>query len=62
MDRTKKLIQRARKQAETSRAKRQKDIYSKMTDEQLKELAFGEPSGRRIEEIFDSVGGFHLLR
>lgn len=34
---------------------------SRMTTEQLKELAFGDPSEDRVKEIFESVGGLHLL-
>ncbi len=62
MNKTEKLIQRAKKRAEIRIAKKQHIVYGKMTTEQLKELAFGEPSVWRIEEIFDSAGGLHLLR
>lgn len=33
----------------------------RMTTDQVKELAFDDPSGERIKALFASVGGLHLL-
>lgn len=34
----------------------------RMTTDQVKELAEGEPTDDRIKEIFESVGSLHLLK
>ena len=38
-----------------------KEAMGRMSTEQLEELANGEPSEKRLKEIFASVGGLHLL-
>lgn len=55
MKKVEKLISIARQKAACKARQTEAAKYSRMTIEQLKELAFGDPSEDRIKEIFDSV-------
>ena len=61
MGKLEKLISIARQKSSSRRETEIRDIYSKMTMEQLEELADGNPTEERIKEIFASVGGLHIL-
>ncbi len=51
----------ARLDAEQRKHEDIENAIGRMTTDQLHELAYGEPSGERLQEIFASVGGLHLL-
>lgn len=61
MGKIEKLLSTARKKAEQREKQADAAVYDKMTIDQLRELAYGNPSDERIREIFASVGGLHLL-
>lgn len=61
MKKVEKLISIAKKKAYTRSKLNEREIYDRMTTEQLKELVDGNPTQERIKEIFSSVGGLHLL-
>ncbi|WP_050618737.1 hypothetical protein [Intestinimonas massiliensis (ex Afouda et al. 2020)] len=61
MNKLEKLISTAKKQAIQRSKQMEAAIYDRMTIDQLKELAYGNPSEERIIEIFASVDGLHLL-
>lgn len=61
MDKIEKLISTARQRSSCKLKTEIREIYSKMTIEQLEELADGNPTEERIKEIFASVGGLHVL-
>ncbi len=61
MDKLEKLISIARRKLSNRQETEIRDIYGKMTMEQLEELADGNPTEERIKEIFASVGGLHIL-
>lgn len=56
-----KLISIARELSSQRAKQAEAAIYEKMTLEQLRELAYGNPSEQRIKEIFTLVDGLHLL-
>lgn len=37
------------------------NAIGRMTTDQLRELVYDDPSDERLKEIFESVGGLHLL-
>lgn len=61
MGKLEKLISIARQKSSSRHKTEIRDIYGKMTMEQLEELADGNPTEERIKEIFASVGGLHIL-
>lgn len=61
MDKIEKLISKAKQKSGCKREAEIREIYGKMTIEQLIELADSNPSEERIKEIFASVGGLHIL-
>lgn len=56
-----KLLRIARQGVEDKRLTELRKVCDKMTTDQLEELVEGNPTDSRIREIFDSVGGLHLL-
>ena len=56
-----KLISIAKQQASQKAKQTEAAIYDRMTTDQLKELAYSNPSEDRIHEILASVDGLHLL-
>lgn len=56
------LIKTAMVQADTKAQIRKKEVFERMTTEQLNELVNGNPSDDRIKEILASVGGLWLLK
>ena len=61
MNKIEKLISIARQKSRYKRETEIREIYGKMSVEQLEELAEGNPTEERIKEIFASVGGLHIL-
>ncbi len=61
MDRIEKLTLIARQKSSSRRKTEIREIYGKMTMEQLEELADGNATEERIREIFASVGGLNIL-
>lgn len=61
MCRLEKLISKARQKSGSRQKTEIREIYGRMTIEQLEELADGNPTEERIKEIFASVGGLHIL-
>jgi len=61
MTKLEKLISIAKQQAAQKAKQTEAAIYDRMSIDQLKELAYGNPSEERIIEIFASVDGLHLL-
>lgn len=61
MKRLDKLIKAATAKANTLDKQKVAEIFGRMTTEQLKELAEGEPTQERIREILASVDGLSLL-
>lgn len=61
MTKLEKLISKAKQQAAQKAKQTEAAIYSRMTIDQLKELAYGNPDEERIIEIFASVDGLYLL-
>lgn len=49
-------------QADTKAQIRKKEVFERMTTEQLNELVNGNPSDERIKEILASVDGLWLLK
>lgn len=47
--------------AERNKHKEIDNTIGRMTTDQLRELAYGEPSDERLKEILSSVGGLSLL-
>lgn len=47
--------------AERRKYEELEQVISRMTTAQLEELVDGNPSDERFREIFESVGGLHLL-
>lgn len=56
-----KLLKIAKQETMSKREAEILDIFGRMTTEQLKELAFDDLPEDRVKEIFESVGGLHLL-
>lgn len=61
MNRIEKLISIAKQKAGHKRETEIREIYGRMTTEQLIELVENNPTEERIKEIFASVGGLHIL-
>lgn len=61
MGKIEKLISIARQKSSGRQKTEIREIYGRMTIEQLEELADGNPTEERIKEIFASVGGLHVL-
>lgn len=61
MNKIEKLISIARQRSRYKQETEIREIYGKMSVEQLEELADGNPTEERIKEIFASVGGLHIL-
>lgn len=61
MSKLEKLLSIARQKVEQREKQAEAAIYDNMTLDQLRELAYGNPSEHRIREIFASVNGLHLL-
>lgn len=61
MGKIEKLISKARQKSSSRQKAEIREIYGRMTIEQLEELADGNPTEERIKEIFASVGGLHIL-
>lgn len=61
MGKLEKLISIARQKSSSRQKTEIREIYGRMTTEQLEELADGNPTEERIKEIFASVGGLHIL-
>ena len=61
MKKLEKLKFQAIEEAKKRREKEIRETYDRMTLEQLRELAEGNPTEERIREIFASVNGLHLL-
>lgn len=61
MKKIEKLISIANKKIDVMEKLEERQVYNRMTTEQLKELAYGNSSEERIKEIFSSVDGLHLL-
>lgn len=61
MTKLEKLISIAKQQAAQKAKQTEAAIYDRMSIDQLKELAYGNPSEERIIKIFASVDGLHLL-
>lgn len=61
MNRIEKLISIARQKTDDKREMEIREIYGRMTTEQLIELVENNPTEERIKEIFASVGGLHIL-
>lgn len=61
MGKIEKLISIARQKSSGRQKTEIREIYGRMTIEQLEELADGNPTEERIKEIFASVGGLHIL-
>lgn len=61
MTKLEKLISKVKQQAAQKAKQTEAAIYEKMTLEQLRELAYGNPDEERIIEIFASVDGLDLL-
>ena len=56
------LIKAAMVQADTKEQIREKQVFERMTTEQLSEPVDGNPSDERIIEILTSVDGLWLLK
>lgn len=56
------LIKAAMVQADAKEQIREKQVFERMTTEQLSELVDGNPSDERIIEILTSVDGLWLLK
>lgn len=56
-----KLIEKAKERANVDDEVRTAEVFGRMSTEQLEELAYSNPSDGRIKEIFEAVGGLHLL-
>lgn len=56
------LVKAAMVQADTKAQIRKKEVFERMTTEQLSELVNGNPSDERIKEILAAVDGLWLLK
>lgn len=61
MGKIEKLISISRQKSSSRQKTEIREIYGRMTTEQLEKLADGNPTEERIKEIFASVGGLHIL-
>lgn len=61
MGKLEKLISIARQKSSSRQKTEIREIYGRMTTEQLEKLADGNPTEEQIKEIFASVGGLHIL-
>ncbi len=61
MGKIEKLISISRQKSSSRQKTEIREIYGRMTTEQLEKLADGNPTEEQIKEIFASVGGLHIL-